>query len=517
MGASWLCLLILVWFFLFHSNKKFLVVSRNEEAVDKPGEPDSLFWKIDFVLEFLPDWLKSKKIKRLKRVFENPARRNYTTGQASTGKAGVGGRATGMFVDEVSQIEEAEELINRTDHTTECRIFNGTHLGVGTAFFKLTSGEIPINKVVMHWSEHPDKNRGLYAYDPERPTQPLILDKTYPFPPDYPFVLDGTPSGGPKPGVRSPWYDKKVKGKDKRAVAMDLDIDPQGSASQFFDPVVIHGLIRSGCRPPFWQGELEYDRESALPKKLVAMRNGLIKLWLHPTPDGGIPMGRYGAGGDVATGTGATPSTLSVVNGQTGRKVLEYANARIQPQDFAIFCAAILRLFRDDNGTEALFAWEQAGGTIFGPTFITTGYRNYYKKSDPFKDKFARTKIHDTPGWYPNPRAKNLLFSEYRMALSDKKFENPSEGALLQTLDFEYEKGTGNVIHSGEKAASDPSGARINHGDIATADALAWMVAKTLGWEGPEEEPPTRILPNSLAGRRRMYEDQQRQIAEAWL
>src|SRR5262245_14205431 len=101
MGASWLCLLVMYWLWLFHPRKKFLCISRNEASVDEPGEPDSLFWKLDFVWKYLPDWMRPRGWRaksRQKLSFVNPENGSAITGQASTGKAGVGGRATAMFV-----------------------------------------------------------------------------------------------------------------------------------------------------------------------------------------------------------------------------------------------------------------------------------------------------------------------------------------------------------------------------------------------------------------------------------
>ena len=57
MGASWLCLLVFTWYWHFHPEKSFLVASRKEDLVDKTDDPDSLFWKIDFILKWEPSWL----------------------------------------------------------------------------------------------------------------------------------------------------------------------------------------------------------------------------------------------------------------------------------------------------------------------------------------------------------------------------------------------------------------------------------------------------------------------------
>ncbi len=170
MGASWLCLLVMLWLFLFRPWQKFLCISRSEAAVED-DDPDSLFWKIDFILRYIPDWLHPggvrSNIRRRKLYYGNLVNDSTITGQASTGRAGVGGRATAMFIDEFSQIKEDYEVFHRTSDTTGCRIFNGTHRGTGTCFAELAdhsslAGSY-IKKLQMHWTQHPLKRPGLYT------------------------------------------------------------------------------------------------------------------------------------------------------------------------------------------------------------------------------------------------------------------------------------------------------------------------------------------------------------------
>src|SRR5260370_34363113 len=136
-----------------------------------------------------------------------------------------------MGIDEFSQIEEDYEVLHRTSDTTGCRIFNFTHKGLGTAAYELTQ-RVDMRKLNLHWSQHPHKKKGLYRYDTEA-KHVVSLDAGFQHDPDYSFITDGSPTGGPCPGLRSPWYDKECRRKGSaRAVAMDLDIDPRGSVSQ---------------------------------------------------------------------------------------------------------------------------------------------------------------------------------------------------------------------------------------------------------------------------------------------
>jgi hypothetical protein len=57
MGATWLFLIVQDWVALFHPYFQSLNISRSAEAVDDKS-PNSLFWKMRYMHENLPDWLK---------------------------------------------------------------------------------------------------------------------------------------------------------------------------------------------------------------------------------------------------------------------------------------------------------------------------------------------------------------------------------------------------------------------------------------------------------------------------
>jgi len=504
MGATWLLLLIFLWCWLFYPNKKFLCMSRSEKAVED-ADPDSLFWKLDFVLKYLPGWMRPE-IKRSKLFLGNLTNGSSITGEASTGKAGVGGRATAMLIDEFSQITEDFEVLHRTSDTTGCRIFNGTHKGQDTAFFHL-SQRPDMKKLRMHWTQHPDKNPGVYrALDGKA----KIIDRTYKFPADMFFVLDGTPVGGLAPGIRSPWYDKECKRKgSERAVAMDLDVDPAGSSGLYFDPVLIQTLRASIACPPVWEGDVIQDSEGKW--QLKAMRSGPLKLWCQVTSDGKPIPGRYGAGADLSTGEGATPSCIAIYNADTGEKAAEFASASIRPADLAPKMAALLWMFKDQGNEPPLFAWEQQGpGLTFGNAILPVYSRVYYNSDD--LDPSATPS--DRPGWYPTDPRRRLLLDAYQQGLRTRACLNRSDIALEECKGFRYDK-RGNPECGRLMAIDDPSGARVNHGDRVIADGLAWKMCLNLGGSRQSKEknePP--VL--SLAWRKKWHEDRQRQESAEW-
>src|SRR4029077_9156210 len=270
---------------------------------------------------------------------------------------------TNLLLDEFSKHQEDWKIWSDTADTGP-RLIIGTHYGVGTAFYELATRK-DMHKSIWHWSQHPEKKKGLYHYDAQT-NKVTILDGAYDFPEDYRYVMDGSPTGGPFPGLRSPWYDKECQRRaNARDVAMHLDIDPKGSVSAFFDRIMILQLMQLTCEP-YWEGDVDYDHDAGEPRGLVPRKGGPLRLWCHlsnglPVPD------VYAFGADIATATGATPSCLSGVRSRAGEKVLEYAIAFIQPEKFAVLTVALCKMWKTAEGFTSMLAWEQQGpGLVFG-------------------------------------------------------------------------------------------------------------------------------------------------------
>lgn len=502
-GASWIVVDIFDWLQRYHPWTKTHMVSRKEDLVDSVSD-ESLFWKLDFIDEWMPDFMKlNLKGTRDRQAMyrRNPANNALMTGEATTKRAGVGARATNMLMDEFAQIQQGFEILHRTTETTHCRIFVSTHVGQDTAFFQICQSGA-IDKVVLHWTDHPEQSRGLYRYEEGKVVR---YDKSYVFPEDYKFVTDGKPSGGPMPGFRSPWYDAQCERKgSSRAVAMDLDIDPEGSVSQFFDPITINSLRRKFCTPPMVEGDLLHD-ESGNYTKFEPRSGGVVKLWCRLDVYGNPPVGVYGAGADISTGEGASPSCFSLADSVTGDKLVEVATSRMRPVDFANLCVALCRWFGD-----ALFAWEQQGpGATFGNRVMELGYRRVYYKADDLaygslKPTWYRSS-EEKPGWYPSPAGKRLLLDEYSKALAKHQFLNRSDQALKECLAFKYNS-SGNPEHAGEKS-DDPAQGTVNHGDRVIADALCRKMINQLVRPTKVEKKEETISVLSLAWRRKYHEE----------
>lgn len=508
MGISWLFLIFQDWLCQFHDYVQTLNISRDADAVDC-ASPDSLFWKLRYIHQQLPSWM-IDGLEYKKMMFRYRRTGSFIGGEASTGKAGVGGRASLIFVDEFQLIREATEVRQRTANTSDCRFFNGTHLGTGTEFYRMCDPEQSpeVVRITLHWSQHPEKNKGLYRAIPGS-NRVELLDPGFQFPEGYRFVADGSPTGGPFPGLRSPWYDAKCLDiGSERGVAVELDINPTGSVEQFFDPIMIRQLSDQYCLPPRWVGNFD-----VLTRTFEAAGDGLLSLWVNLVSGQGPVPGKYVLGCDVSAGTGATPSVIEIANIETGEQVGEYANANIEPREFAEFAVALAQVFADQDGNAAKLIWENKGpGRNFAIRVLALGFRNIYRHKPDKADKLDATETL-SPGWNATPEEKLQLLTEFRSAVQRRQYLVRSARIFQDCLKFKYDS-SGYVVHTEEAAANDPSGARVNHSDRAIAAALDWKVMSS-HVQVREEKQKEHVPVNSLAWRRRMAETE-REEADAW-
>lgn len=505
LGASWIFILVMDWYCRFRENKHFLLISRDEDSVDD-GTPHSLFGKLQYLADHVPDWLSPAPERRQLKWQYGPTG-GWIVGRASTGSAGVGGRATAILFDEFSRFGAgkklaAHEVLRATADVSKCRLFNSTHFEPDTAFDQLCRRE-DVGKFEIHWSHHPEKRRGLYRsfeggyelLDKEyRATVELGEGRFYDFPANYPFVTDGRPFGGMQPGLRSPWYDAECVRRDSRAVSIDLDADVKGAVRQFFDAQVIQRLKLFDCKEPLWEGEVHLDHDEGEVTQLVRGRGGPLWLWcvldIHARP----PRGVYVVSADIAWGTGGTPSVLSVWDATTGVQVAEYASAWVKPEDLGALAVGVCRLFHG-----AFLIWETSGpGGTFRDKVLGLGYQYVFYHIDETKNPPQRS---DKPGWASKGPSKAKVLSRFSEALAKGHVQPRSKLMCDDCLMFKHD-GKGGVVHPRQANVDDPSGAGEGHADRGMAGALAVRGMDEVGglsWQGKPAEPEPDIT--SMAGR----------------
>jgi hypothetical protein len=503
MGASWMCLILMHWKWLFDQDMSFLLVSWKERLVDGAG--DSLFAHLDFIHKHLPSWMipdgYNPKYDRIKLKYVNRDRNNRFDGESTTANVGRGGRRTGILVDEFGEFENGGwPILSATADNTDMRIFNSTPSGTGNAFY--AQRQKGTARMRFHWSRHPEKGAGLYRPDGNGEVE--FLDKDFEFPAGYEFVHE-IPEG--IEGLRSPWYDRECRRRaGKVEIATQLDIDYQGSDYPYFDPTLLRGLRMEYCRPPDHSGviQLGADNEPIFSEE----SGGPLKLWCDLDEDWTPLDDRdYICGVDVSHGTGASSSCLSVVDRLSGEKVAEWAHSRTPIHEFAEIAVALCNMFRGGR-RPAFMIWEATGlGINFGQRVMDHhGFTNVYYHTD---DKSITRKRTNRPGWWSSGEGKKVLLTHYRTLLFDKTFINPSDEALDEASEYVHMM-NGSIEHSGSSNSVDPTNRGKGHGDRVIADALAAKLLRER--KRPKKQERTEEVPvGSFLWRR---QEHQRETAE---
>jgi hypothetical protein len=508
MGASWLCVTAFFYLWMFRKDQTFLFVSRTEDYVDSAGNPKSLFWKFDYLLDNLAFFLRprgfAKTIHRRKCHIENPETGSVVDGEATTGEIARGDRRTAIMLDEFAAVDKGDQVLASTRDATDSRIFNSTPKGTNNAFYRKRQQK-GTYRLRLHWTEHPIKSRGLYTFEDgkfipldkeywDRAENAAAVAKAL----DRKIAERGVPLMDGK--LRSPWYALQCeRAGSAQEVAQELDIDYLGSGFQFFSPAKIQAAIQANARPPVEVGNMDLDWMTGEPIRFDPNPHGNMKLWVQIDGDKNpICPHRVFFGVDISAGTGSSNSCLAGYDSVTRMKVCEYTSPYIRPEAFAAACVAIMNWFRNKSSKNGFIIWESAGpGRQFGSRLIELGWSNYYLKR---KEESLDKKVTNIPGFAPTKENKLIMMGDYRAALEGRRVVNTSKLALEETLEYVYDA-NGGVSHTRSLNRTDPSGALANHGDRVIADALAWKCFGEVGRKRPEAPKDPEAPIGSLAWR----------------
>ncbi len=469
MGATWLCLTAFTHVWLFEPNTPLLIVSRKEDLVDRRGDPDALFWKIDYLLNRLPAWMIPPFTRNSMQII-NMTNGSVISGDSTTGDVARGGRRKAILLDEFASVDTGAAVLAATADATPCRIFNSTPKGVGNAFSDIRrSGKVKV--ITLPWWQHPEKGAGLYYDDQGRP--------------------------------RSPWYDAEcARRTSKREIAQELDIDYLSSGDMFFDATILARIKTEDVRPPCLEGDLVYraDPETSAVSVEGFRRDGgkrRLRLWLNLDSKGNPPRDRnYVLGIDVSIGQGVSNSVISVADTLTREKVAELSDPHVPPHELARYAVALGQWFGGQIGF-AYLCWEANGpGLIFGKEVQRCGYPCIHWRR---QEEGSHPRDSSVPGWHSSRVNKELLLGAYRAALARHELVNRCEESINEALDYIYYP---NGSLGPARLVEDTSGARKAHGDRVIADALCVLALA----EQPKARLPERPIPErSFAGRRRRW------------
>jgi phage terminase large subunit len=169
MGASWVCVAISVWLWLFKSGVAIGWGSQDAHSVDQIGNPKSIFWKLRELIhrlppQFLPEGLTSGNLKQ--NVCSNPVNGSSIVGEVGD-SIGRGGRTRIYFKDESAHYVHPEEVEAALSENTKVPIDISSVNGLGNLFHRKREGgldwypgvKLPRGRTrvfVMDWSDHPD-------------------------------------------------------------------------------------------------------------------------------------------------------------------------------------------------------------------------------------------------------------------------------------------------------------------------------------------------------------------------
>ena len=175
-GATWCCVWISIWLFLFYPGAAVGWGSQDSQDVDRIGDTNSIFEKIRIGLralppEFMPDGFSFKEHMMFMRII------NPQTGASITGgvgdNIGRGGRTLIFFKDEASHYVHAEMIEAALSQNAKVQIDVSSVYGTNTVFHrrrengvewfpgaKLEKGRTRV--FVFDWRSHPSKTQEWY-------------------------------------------------------------------------------------------------------------------------------------------------------------------------------------------------------------------------------------------------------------------------------------------------------------------------------------------------------------------
>jgi hypothetical protein len=484
MGATWDHLIVYTHRLLFRPDESHLMISRKEEVVDQLdgqaknypfgslADPGTLFGKIDYVLNRLPEWM-LPKLARKHMHLVNVDTKTRIDGESSNASAGTSDRRTSIFLDEMAKMKEAESIKQSTRDVTACRLVCSTPNGAGTAFSKWRmSGQIPV--FVLPWWEHPEKGAGRHA----------VQDKMQRW------------------QVRSPWYDAECGARTPKEVATELDMDHVGSGDTFFEATTLEQHKRMFARPPRAALAINFKKKFSDDEIVQTIRRnnardvrtttgGPWKLWVDLVNRRPDQSKTYILSIDISKGQGASNSVINVSCVETREKIAEFADANTPPYELArVACAAAL--WFGGRSRRPLIIWENNGdpGFDFGRQLV-----HVYHYPNVYFDKQSgtlRQRVGKRYGFRSSQEKKAEALGLLRRAYAFQKYINRSEQALTEALTYISYEGGG--IGPADLVNESPS-ARKAHGDRVIADMLfIWALADAGKIRKTEAKHPLRSV-----------------------
>lgn len=162
-GATFTTMGWLLYHYLFDLDFVARVGSRKESYVDQKGETDTLFYKLDFIISKLPEWMVPVDWQNYRNsmIFGHPDNENAISGESANPNFGRGGRKAVIIYDEFAFWPWAKSSWESSGESTNFRFAFSTppESGRDSHFYKLSTGELgKIRKFEFQWTDVPNRD-----------------------------------------------------------------------------------------------------------------------------------------------------------------------------------------------------------------------------------------------------------------------------------------------------------------------------------------------------------------------
>ena len=553
-GATYIILGTFLLYFLINKDEKFLLGSRKEGLVDDGseikngtilGSEETLFFKLLYMLNTLPEYLKPKVYKKnlfLQNLDNGAAFRGDTT-NVGFGK-GFRGRAD--LIDEAAQIEPGpcQWIIENLADTCPTSIFNSTTgpWGAAHAYSKLMAAN-PDNVIELSFYDNPLQGVGRYSSPKEG--QIIIKDidyyrKTYPnhydnimadtvyqltdLATDYKFIADaGISNFGCD---RTAWLDneEEVRVITPRGKAQNLLCIDSGSTDLFFPFGLVENL-KDETRQPYYQGDIGYrlDSNNYVSETWFEFggQNSILSWWGELKQGRPLQSHNYVVGCDLSKGTGTSNSVAAVIDVNSNELIGLLVTPYLSITDFAEKVVALCEWVGGND--PPLLSWEENGAPDFLKRIDELGYYSLYTKENKAGQKL---KTGNKYGWRSTPGingTKIEILNRLEAALFEGLKDTPRFPPIRiydeQTINelSSYVWFEGKVDVGPAAMQTETSGAKAAHGDRVIAIALTNHIKKQQ-YIGTEQSPRF-FAASSWQARKQNLEKQQnknKSLSKQW-
>lgn len=531
MGWTWLVCGLIVWYTVLHGDFHSLMISRKEEEVDRKNDPDTLYWKVRYMMsgERMPSWLLGKFDDSERNIF-NPATGSSIAGESTNQDVGKSGRRDLAFVDEAGAISMLDMIVMGLMDTVTSMLLVSTPKA-GSYFNRMVS--MPgWEHAQMAWYEHPEKGAGrVFARRDDPLWNELVSNPVY----SRHRCFDN------RDGFwTSAWHQRQMAERSPRDMSENVEMDLAGAGDMVFPPDEVaraqdlyqcaatyrgeiffaHTVTESGMGSPTVEPEELYEGDKRLKRRdhreirWVDSGAGRWKLFVEIERDHNNilrpPQDRmYVIGADPGDGRRGANGTIAIYDDK-GEHCASWTSSNYSARDQARMMVAAATWF--GGLSHPLLIWETngVGGSMTSTLDVKLAYvRLFQRRRENVRVKSLKPEL----GWGSSATTKRILLDDFGDAVS-KGDMRPKEREVYEEMGVFIINDKGRVCQSTH--ADLKSEAMEAHGDRVVAHALCWLGIREFprSLQKKRMEHAARKNPDTPAGMmyQDMLEEQEREL-----